>query len=352
MPKANGMARASTCSAVHSSANQAALRAAELDMRRFTYGGLAVALRVLPVLALGGWLAARAVTQVALAWSGMALGATTLGSPPPAPDPLPTTASPATLSAIRQRNIFCSDCPTSSLEPVQHPLVNSPIDSAAELPTSSLPYELAGTLLSRQSVDGPHGPSRFALLRARDSGRVRLAAVGQVLAQGAELLRIEARRVVIRREGGLEQIGWDASAAETVATRTSRSSSRRGADGTSLARQIADGVRKVAEGRWQIERKALDHVLGNLHRLGRELRIVPSVNDGQPNGFKLLAIKPGSVPDLIGLRRGDRIEAINGRPIRNVTSALQLLAGLRTASHIRLAVARRGEPATLEYLIR
>lgn len=86
--------------------------------------------------------------------------------------------------------------------------------------------------------------------------------------------------------------------------------------------------------------------------LARSARIVPSARNGQPNGFKLYAIRPGSLYSLIGMQNGDTIHAINGHAITTPDKALEVYTKVRTASHLTIAFSRRGQTSTHDYTIR
>ncbi len=116
--------------------------------------------------------------------------------------------------------------------------------------------------------------------------------------------------------------------------------------------EIAKGISKVGEGKYEIRRSALNKVLGNTTLLARSARIVPSVKNGKPNGFKLYAIRPGSLYSLLGMFNGDTISAINGHSITTPDKALEVYTKLRSASHLSISFARRGTPLTHEYTIR
>ena len=116
--------------------------------------------------------------------------------------------------------------------------------------------------------------------------------------------------------------------------------------------EVSKGIRKVGEGKYEIQRSALNRVLANTTMLARSARIVPSVRNGKPNGFKLYAIRPGSLYSLLGMFNGDTINAINGHPITTPDKALEVYTKLRSASHVTISFTRRGTPVSHEYNIR
>ena len=83
-------------------------------------------------------------------------------------------------------------------------------------------------------------------------------------------------------------------------------------------------IKKVGDGRWTIQRKLLDQILSDMGTVARAARIVPSVRNGKPHGFKLYAIRPGSNYVVLGLRNGDTITAVNGDDITTPDKALRI----------------------------
>ena len=103
---------------------------------------------------------------------------------------------------------------------------------------------------------------------------------------------------------------------------------------------------------WEIKRSTLEKVLSNTTLLARSARIVPSVKNGKPNGFKLYAIRPGSIYDLIGMKNGDTIHAINGHAMTTPDKALEVYTRVRNASHLNISFSRHSQTMTHDYNIR
>ncbi len=110
-------------------------------------------------------------------------------------------------------------------------------------------------------------------------------------------------------------------------------------------------ITRLGPGRYRIKRKGLNLVLGNTTLLARSARLVPSVRNGRPNGFKLYAIRPGSVYALLGLRNGDTIISVNGQAITTPAKALMVYARLRNANKLTVQFIRRGRPMVHRYSI-
>ena len=101
------------------------------------------------------------------------------------------------------------------------------------------------------------------------------------------------------------------------------------------------------EGRCTISRAELQRLLDNPAWLVRQARIIPSMKDGRSQGLKLYAIRGASFPGAIGLKNGDLLVSVNGRPMTDPESALVAYTALRTADTLKFAIERKGEPRTL-----
>jgi general secretion pathway protein C len=112
-----------------------------------------------------------------------------------------------------------------------------------------------------------------------------------------------------------------------------------------------DGIRQVAEDRYEIERNVIDTTLGDLNRIATQARIVPSFKNGVANGFKLFSIQPGSLYASIGIQNGDVIQRVNGYEINSPEKALELYQKLKEAGQVRIDGERAGRPFSKEYTI-
>ncbi len=111
----------------------------------------------------------------------------------------------------------------------------------------------------------------------------------------------------------------------------------------------ADGVKKLADNRYEIQRSVIDNTLSNLNNVATQARIVPSFKNGAANGFKLFSIQPGSLYTSIGVENGDVIQKINGYEINSPDKALEIYQKLRESSHITLEIERNGQVIRKEY---
>lgn len=111
-------------------------------------------------------------------------------------------------------------------------------------------------------------------------------------------------------------------------------------------------AKKLGESEYEIPRGDIDNVLSNLSSVATQARIVPSFQNGKPNGFKLFSIRPGSLYSKIGIQNGDVIQKINGYEMNDPAKAFDIYSKLKDSSSITVDLIRRGKTQTMTYNIR
>jgi general secretion pathway protein C len=114
---------------------------------------------------------------------------------------------------------------------------------------------------------------------------------------------------------------------------------------------LLDTIQRVDDTTVKLPKKTVDEILGNPMAAAKGARVVPSVKDGKPNGFKLYAIRPSSVYARLGFQNGDTIQSVNGFELTSADKALELYTKLKDATSIELEISRRGVPMTLKIKI-
>ncbi len=106
--------------------------------------------------------------------------------------------------------------------------------------------------------------------------------------------------------------------------------------------ELDAGITSTGNGEYSITRALAEEFLDH-----PGARIVPSIKNGAPNGFKLYAIRPGSFYARIGFMNGDTILTVNGYTLDSVDKALEVFTKVREASRLELEITRRGKPIVL-----
>jgi membrane-associated protease RseP (regulator of RpoE activity) len=109
------------------------------------------------------------------------------------------------------------------------------------------------------------------------------------------------------------------------------------------------GITKVNDRYYKISRASFEAALANPMQLAQQARIVPSLLDGRPSGFKLYAIRPHSGWVQLGLQNGDRIISINGFELTSPDKCLEVYTRLRTAASFEVLLGRKHQEITITY---
>ena len=296
--------------------------------------GAAVITRIRPTY----WVASRllllalAATFAATTVSTIVRGRLTAGSGAAGPRsveaPRPAAARPvADYIAIARRNLFAAVPPNDS------DLGTGPVTVG-----SSSALRLVGT--------GRHGGVRFAIVEDTGTKRQLVLRLGEEIG-GATVSEIGWRRVVLRRAGREEVLAVTPDAGGTPVDPGLRTT------GAIPATTSTDeNVKKIGEDRYLVAQAEVDHSMENLSELFTQLRAVPNQDGGKTNGFKVFAIKRGSLFQKIGLENNDVVERVNGVDLNDPTRAMSLFQELQGQSRLTVDIQRGGESRTLTYEIR
>ena len=255
------------------------------------------------------------------------------------------------IGPILARNIFCSTCAPVQAAPDSEEAAGNGSEGGPV--RTSLGLKLIATLVS----EGDQAWS-FAAIEDTAAQTTSMYGIGKTVTDNVVVTDIMERRVLLQNGNRNEyidmEVGGDSGPSHTPDDdEPVRPPPRRHRRGTLPGmEEVSKGIRQVGDGKYEIQRSALNKVLSNTTLLARSARIVPSVRNGKPNGFKLYAIRPGSVYSLLGMFNGDTVNAVNGHAINTPDKALEIYTKLRTASHVSIAFTRRGKSVTHEYTIR
>jgi general secretion pathway protein C len=118
------------------------------------------------------------------------------------------------------------------------------------------------------------------------------------------------------------------------------------------APQVAEAnIQKVDENQYVINRSEVDNALSNMSQLFTQIRAVPHFEGGKSIGFRLFAIRRGSLFDKIGLKNGDVLQKINSIEFNDPGRALSLMEELRNQSELTVQIVRNRQPETMTYRI-
>ncbi len=245
---------------------------------------------------------------------------------------------------IEERNLFnANPAPPPAAE-------EAPIEAATTPPPPPPPPPpLNLTLLGTALVDG--GVS-FALLQM--GNEIRVVRQGAEVAPGAALTAVKADRIVVTR-GGVPQeflLFRPEPAPAQARAQAPRPPPPPAPEAPAETPAGGDTVRQVAPGRWLVDAREIQEASANMSRLMTQIRVVPNFTDGQPDGFKVFAIRPGSLFARIGLQNGDVVKRLNGLEMQGPEQAFEAYQRLKDETAIQIDLVRRNENLSFGYEIR
>jgi general secretion pathway protein C len=264
---------------------------------------------------------------------------------PPAP-PQIEKAKPATYYAlIHQRDIF------NSVKPVEA------VPTAAVATKTQLKVKLWGV-----AVRGSRSHCVIEDQSARPP-KQELYRIGDLVAGIAKVKAIEWDKVILDHDGAEEilELVPDPNAHAAAAVASTLGATGAAANGTAASPNSAArpgaaspdiNVQVVGDNQYEIPKAEVDKAFENLGQLFTQMRAVPHFEGGKAIGFRLFAIRSGSLFDKIGLRNGDIVRRINEIEMNDPSRALAMLEELRNERNLTVDVTRNRQDQTLTYSVK
>jgi type II secretory pathway component PulC len=170
----------------------------------------------------------------------------------------------------------------------------------------------------------------------------RVYSLGHLL-HGREVVSIEWDRVGLEKENGdIEYLTMRDGTLAAVA------------DAGEGPAEAGDGsVSQTSENRFTISRDAFEKNINDLESLSKMGRaLLHRGPDGEYDGYRLSAIRRGTLADQLGIKNGDIIHSVNGESLNSMQSAMNAYNTMKSGSSFCFEVSRRGTPTELCYDIR
>jgi S1-C subfamily serine protease len=107
-------------------------------------------------------------------------------------------------------------------------------------------------------------------------------------------------------------------------------------------------VKVIDDTHLEVPKSTFDAFFADPGAFSHDVRVVPSVSNGHPNGFKLYAIRPTSLLAALHFKNGDTIMSINGADLSTSGSqSLDVYSRLKSAKQFVIDMIRRGSPMTM-----
>jgi len=242
-------------------------------------------------------------------------------------------------TSFATRNMFCSECTPA-------PTAVANLDPS-QIQTTSLPLQLLATMVATKPEDS------YATIVNSENQKQGAYSIGDVMpGASGKIKEIHYKYVDFENSGHVERLVLAGATAPITAPVAVAEPTPDGGEKDELQAAIDSGIKKIDDNNYEIDKSLVDKVLANPMGVAKGARVVPAVKNGQPDGFKLYAIRPSSVYAKLGLANGDTLQSINGFELTSADKALEVYTKLREATSLEVNVTRRGKPVTLKYQIR
>jgi len=183
----------------------------------------------------------------------------------------------------------------------------------------------------------------LAVINTKHDGQTGVFKVDDLIAGQYKVLDIRSKEVEIDYNGSPKIIQLpDTEGTNLLAGRWNRGA---GSD-------VADGIKKLGEGDFVVDKGVIDDAFQNMGSLMRGARIVPEMKDGKIVGFKVFRIRKNSLYGQIGLQNGDVIHRVNSVEIKGPEDGLRIFGELKSAKNISIDITRGGARQSLSYQVK
>lgn len=111
-------------------------------------------------------------------------------------------------------------------------------------------------------------------------------------------------------------------------------------------------VKKISERDYLINKEKVEQSLENPQQILTDARLLPNIQNGKQEGFRVLEVKPGGLYESLGLKNGDILLRINGIDISSPDVAIQAISAFKGMNRVNLDIMRDGSKLSMNYQIR
>jgi general secretion pathway protein C len=258
------------------------------------------------------------------------------------------------VATLLGRSPFCPECmdappPPPPVDALEH---FAPYGEGGSLdrllhpgePATTLPLRLVATMEAE-------APGRSIATIRHDTRGIGVFARGDEIVPDVEVVRVGHGIVHLRNHETVEYLALRPPQAKAPAkkkTAKKKTAKKKTAKKNRYAIEGADeAIQCTRRLDCRIDRAFVEKLIAQPALLTRQGRMLPYKKGGTMHGYRLLGARRGTVPYLLGMRSGDVLTAVNGQPLGGPDGALGLYAKLRHASHLDLAILRKGKQLTM-----
>jgi general secretion pathway protein C len=218
-------------------------------------------------------------------------------------------------------------------------------------PRSSLSgYKLIGIYSTdaRAVVTLMHGTKSLVITNSPDGGKVEGYRLKEANATAATFVKGDQTRTLklfeSKKTAGGASIHPRTPADATDETNATRKKGDGASDDSSPVR--IEGDTRI------IKRTLIEEYAQNPDKIWKNIGLYEVKNGDKLEGFKVRFVRKGSPFEKLGLKRGDIIKAINGEPIVDYATPMQMLRYADTIEDLAITVERNHEEQELKYEVK
>lgn len=199
--------------------------------------------------------------------------------------------------------------------------------------SAPLPFELRGTIIGTSTALSAGSPS-LAFIYNSDTDKYAVYKLNDLIA-GYKILNIRPAKVILGKSGATRElllVGGNRKYAP---------------DEEAVIFADAGGTKLIS-------RAGIINLIPQANELLRKVKILP-VSDNVSRkllGFRLESIPSGSIIEEAGIKSGDIIHSVEGRPLQSVQDMMQMLGIIRKQHSFEVVLLRQDKPVTLKYEFR
>ena len=238
---------------------------------------------------------------------------------------------------VVKRNIFNPNAPEESLVDAIK-ATGLGLDEAGAVP-SALPYDIVGTIILTD-------PSRSVVaLKDKAKNETESYQPGDVVDNKAKVFKVDSFKVYFQNLQTQRLEYLELKDDTEIA-------SARGFEPGAPSMPTEGGIRETSPGRFIVDRAYLESSLSNPNDILTQARAVPNLVGGKIMGFRIFAIRPGSVYQKLGIQNGDVILRINGVDLDSPAKALEFYGAISSAAEVAIDLERSGQKISMNYTIK
>lgn len=235
------------------------------------------------------------------------------------------------------RNIFNSALGPEDISQISEEDITGALDSGGwmgtSFPKTTLGLKLIGTVID------PLGIYRLAAIEVKETKEQKLYKSGDT-ALGARVVMILRNRVILSRAGKMESL--EAEFDESGA------SGKMAAGGGMMGQDVS----QLSESQYAVSKRYLDSQFASMNQLLTDVRAIPNLDkSGVTDGFKVFAIRKGSLFDKIGLQNNDVVKRINGIELDSAEKGLELFQALKNETAFNVDLVRKSQKTTMRFTV-